>query len=135
MQPLRLVINGRAHRVCLKLEGANPTGSMKDRTAYGLIQSLQEQGKLRADSTIIETTSGNLGVALALLCKASGCDFLAIVDPKTTPENIAKMRALGARIELVDQPDETGGYLLSRLERVREHCRRSDAYVWPDQYS
>lgn len=134
MQALQLMNNGRAYRICLKLEGANPTGSMKDRTGYALVQSLEEQEKLRAGSIVIESTSGNLGVALALQCKARGLDFLAIVDPKTTQENIAKMQTLDAHIDVVDQPDEMGGYLLSRLERVREYCCRSGVYAWTNQY-
>ena len=58
-----------------------------------------------------------------------------MIDPKTTQENIAKMQALGADIEMVEQPDENGGYLLSRLSRVRELCERNDTYIWTDKYS
>lgn len=117
----------------LKFEGKNPTGSMKDRTGYALLYSLE--AKLKSDSVIIESTSGNLGVALALQCKKKGYPFVAVIDPKTTRENVERMRALGAQIELVDQPDVTGGFLLSRLTRVHELCRQHDNYIWTDQYS
>jgi len=130
-----LVIDGKIRKVHLKLEGANPAGSVKDRTGYALIQDLEHRGLLRKGSIVIESTSGNLGVALAFICRARGYSFLAIIDPKTTQENLAKMRALGAAIELVDQPDANGGYLLSRLAHVRELCQLSDKYVWTDQYS
>jgi len=135
MEPIYLVLGGIARKIHLKLESENPTGSVKDRTGYGLIQSLEAQGLLSKGSAVIESTSGNLGVALSFFCKLRGYKFVAVIDPKTTQENLAKMQALGAQIEMVDQPDENGGYLLSRLERVRELCQRSHTYVWTDQYS
>jgi N-(2-amino-2-carboxyethyl)-L-glutamate synthase len=135
LEPIYLVIEGKVRKVYLKLEGANPAGSVKDRTGYALVQNLENRGLLREHSIVIESTSGNLGVALAFVCRAKGYPFLAIVDPKTTPENLAKMQALGAMIEPVDQPDVNGGYLLSRLARIEELCQLSDKYVWTDQYS
>src|SRR5450631_3798956 len=135
LQLIYLMINGIARTVYLKLEGANPTGSIKDRTGYALVQNLEEQGMLSSNTIAVESTSGNLGVALALICKARGYTFIAVIDPKTTSENRAKMQALGARIELVEQPDTNGGYLLSRLERVQQLCRQSQSIVWTNQYS
>ena len=135
VEPIYFVIEDKVRKVHLKLEGANPAGSVKDRTGYALVQDLEDRGLLHKGSVVIESTSGNLGVALAFICRAKGYSFLAIVDPKTTQENLAKMQALGARIELVDQPDASGGYLLSRLARVQELRQLSDKYVWTDQYS
>ena len=135
MEPIYLVIDGIPRKVHLKLESENPTGSVKDRTGYSLIQTLEAQGLLNKRSVVIESTSGNLGTALSFFCKLKGYRFVAVIDPKTTRENIAKMQALGAQIEMVDQPDENGGYLLSRLQRVRALCQASPAYVWTDQYS
>ena len=135
MEPIYLVIGGVPRKIHLKLESENPTGSVKARTGYGLIQALEAQGLLSRGATLIESTSGNLGVALSFFCKVKGYGFIAVIDPKTTQENSAKMQALGAQIEMVHQPDENGGYLLSRLERVRELCHVSPTYVWTDQYS
>lgn len=132
---VHFVIEGKIRTVYLKLEGANPTGSAKDRTGFSLIQELESQGALRKGSTVVESTSGNLGVALSLICRAKGYRFVAVVDPKTTQENMSRMQALGARIDLVDQPDASGGYLLSRLARVRELCQSSTRYAWTNQYS
>ena len=129
-----LSLRGSERLVHLKLEGANPYGSLKDRTAAALIDDLEQQGRLQPGSVLVESTSGNLGIALAALARLHGYRFVAVVDPKITPENLARLRRLGARIELVEQPDEAGGYLLSRLERVRELCASSAACVWPDQY-
>ncbi|WP_201376284.1 pyridoxal-phosphate dependent enzyme [Ktedonobacter robiniae] len=135
MQALHLSVAGKTHTVHLKLEGYNPTGSMKDRTGYSLIQHLEDRGLLSEGSTIIESTSGNLGVALAFQCKARGYRFIAVIDPKTTEENIAKMEALDASIEMVYEPDTSGGFLLSRLARVQELCSQHQNYTWTDQYS
>jgi len=135
LRPIHFVIDGTIRTVHLKLEGANPTGSVKDRTGYALVQSLEGQGILRQGTVVVESTSGNLGVALALLCRARGYGFTAIIDPKTTAENIAKMRALGAQIDMVQQPDGNGGYLLSRLERVQTLCQQRRNYVWTNQYA
>jgi 2,3-diaminopropionate biosynthesis protein SbnA len=135
VEQIVLRIAGRARPVHLKLEGANPCGSLKDRTAASLIDDLERRGALTPSSILVESTSGNLGVALAWLARRRGYPFVAVVDPKTTPENLARMRRLGARIELVEAADEAGGHLLSRLRRVRDLCASSDAFVWPDQYS
>jgi N-(2-amino-2-carboxyethyl)-L-glutamate synthase len=134
LKPVCLTINGIVRQIHLKLEGTNPTGSAKDRTAYSLIQSLEAQGRLHQGSVVIESTSGNLGTALSFICQVKGYRFVAVIDSKTTRENIAKMQAFGAQIEMVEQPDENGGYLLSRLGRVRELCQHS-RYIWTDQYS
>ena len=130
-----LVVRGRTRPVHLKLEGANPCGSLKDRTAESLIDDLERRGALRAGSIVVESTSGNLGVALASIARERGRRFVAVVDPKITPENLALLRALGARVEQVDSPDEAGCFLRPRLERVQELRSSSDAFVWPDQYS
>ncbi|GCF08356.1 putative siderophore biosynthesis protein SbnA [Dictyobacter arantiisoli] len=135
LRPIRMLINEKVRTVYLKLECENPTGSIKDRTAYGLIQDLEDKHLLTASSKVIESTSGNLGVALALICKAKGYSFTAVIDPKNTRENIAKMEALDARIDLVQSPDKNGGYLLSRLARVQELLAQNQGYVWTNQYA
>jgi N-(2-amino-2-carboxyethyl)-L-glutamate synthase len=131
---VELTVKGRARPVYLKLEGANPSGSLKDRTAHSLIDDLEQRGLLGEDSILVESTSGNLGVALAAIARSRGYPFVAVVDPKTTPENLARLGGLGARIELVENTDQAGGYLLSRLERVKELCAACERFVWPDQY-
>lgn len=132
---IALRIHGRHRVVYLKLEGANPCGSLKDRTAQSLIEELEQRGALERGSVLVESTSGNLGVALAWIARRRGYRFIAVIDPKTTSENVSRLLRLGARIELVDTPDEAGGYLLARIERVRQLCASSPAYVWPDQYA
>lgn len=135
LQPVAFSIQGEERIVYLKLEGLNPTNSMKDRTAYGLIRALEEQGKLHAHSTVVESTSGNLGVALARLCQMKGVHFIAVVDPKTTRENMARMQDFGAQIAMVQQIDASGGYLLTRLAYIQQLLEDHSDYLWPDQYT
>lgn len=119
----------------LKLESHNPAGSSKDRTAASLIGGLEKKGLLiGSDTTIIESSSGNLGVSLAMICRRKNLRFVAVVDPKTTVENLKRMRDFGAEFEKVDWPDESGGYLLSRIHRVKELCAQRSNFVWPNQY-
>jgi len=135
MHRLRMSICGRNPTVCLKLEGYNPVGSSKDRTAAALIGDLEQRGRLNRSSVIVESTSGNLGVALAYLCHELGHTFVAVIDPKTTAENRSRMLAYGAQLEIVETQDANGGYLMSRLNKVRELCALSTRYVWTNQYS
>jgi len=133
--PVYLEMKARTYKIHLKLEGMNPTGSMKDRVGSALIRQLHDQGRLREETVIVESSSGNLGVALALQCKARGYPLVIVVDPKATPENIAKMQALGAQIDMVHLPDVNDGYLLTRLARVQELCNRHKNYIWTNQYA
>lgn len=134
MQSIEMKVGGRVSRICLKLEGENPTGSMKFRTGEALIKHLEELGQIRAGSTLIESSSGNLAVALAFLCQTRGYHFIAVVDPKITPENRQRIVALGGQVEMVRQPDANGGYLLSRLAYVQALCRKHQNFVWTNQY-
>jgi N-(2-amino-2-carboxyethyl)-L-glutamate synthase len=134
MATLTTTIAGRARRVQLKLEGCNPSGSVKYRTARHLVAGLERSGALTKGSTLVESTSGNLGIALAALAAERGYRFLAVVDPKTTAEALDALRAAGAEIEMVTRRDSAEGYLLTRLERVGELLARSPSYVWTNQY-
>ncbi len=135
IKPVEISVQGRSNRIDLKLEIYNITGSIKARTAYGLIRGLVDDGVLRPGSRLIESTSGNLGVALATLARYLGVEFLAVIDPLITEECHARLIDLGAEILMVDQLDPNGGYLLSRLAAVREILDRDEGYVWVDQYS
>jgi N-(2-amino-2-carboxyethyl)-L-glutamate synthase len=135
LKAVGLKIAGVVRTVHLKLEGENPAGSVKDRTAFALVEHLERLGKITRDSVVIESTSGNLGVALALICRARGYQFVAVIDPKSTSENVERMLAFGGEVVKVHEADATGGYLLGRLRRVQEMCRTSARYVWTDQYS
>lgn len=136
MTPINATIDGRIRRIYLKLEGFNKFGSIKDRTAAALIDSLRSSTELSTDMEIVESSSGNLAIALAGRCAELGIRFRAVIDPKTPQRSVDCLSRFGATIELVDRPDECGGYLLSRLTRVRELLADDPVHrAWPDQYS
>ena len=132
---IRLLIDGKSRNVHLKFEGENPGGSIKDRTALSLLRSLETTGQLRAGGRLLESSSGNLAISLAMLARDRGYQFTAVVDPRVTVENMRRLHALGAETRMVESPDETGGYLLSRLARVREMLVEDPGLLWTNQYS
>jgi cysteine synthase A len=129
-----LEIAGRPRRIGLKLEGHNPCGSIKDRTAVSLLESIGPDRLDRA-TMLVESTSGNLGVSLAHLAGELDLPFHAVVDPKLSPVVAERMRDRGAVLHTVRVPDRTGGYLLSRLDAVARLHRDTPGAVWPNQYA
>ncbi|KVE32419.1 hypothetical protein WS68_14690 [Burkholderia sp. TSV86] len=121
--------------VHLKLEGLNLAGSIKLKTALGLLESLDEQGLINQDTVLIESSSGNLGVALSMVCASRGLRFTCVVDPNTSAHNKKIMAAYGATIVMVEQKDANGGYLGTRIAYVQDCLARDARYVWLNQYS
>lgn len=104
-----------------KLESVNPGGSTKDRPALAMVRDALESGRLAAGGTVVESSSGNLGVALARVCTAHGVRFVCVVDSRTNATTVATIRALGGEIDLVSEPDPVSGDLLTaRFRRVEE---------------
>jgi N-(2-amino-2-carboxyethyl)-L-glutamate synthase len=131
---IRLRIGGRPSYLWLKLEQFNPGGSIKDRTALALIEDLEDSNKMRYADTLIESTSGNLGIALAMACRERGYRFIAVTDPMASTRCIDEMRRHGAIIEQVVPDAGDVDYLSLRLARVRELLAENPLSVWPDQY-
>jgi N-(2-amino-2-carboxyethyl)-L-glutamate synthase len=119
--------------VVAKLELMNPSGSMKDRSACYIIERGLSDGTIGSDSHLVESTSGNFGIALAMAARVHDLAFTCVVDPKTTPANLRILRSLGARVELVAEPDAHGCYLECRLRRVRELCETLPGSLWVNQ--
>ncbi|WP_406069043.1 2,3-diaminopropionate biosynthesis protein SbnA [Micromonospora sp. NBC_01638] len=124
-------------RVFAKLELANPGGSIKDRTALNMLLHGIHSGELVPHrSVVIESSSGNLAVGIAQICRYFGLRFICVVDAKTTQQNLAILRAFQAEIELIEEPDPaTGEFLPIRLQRVRELMAREPHGYWPNQYA
>ena len=135
IRQIRLLIGGKSRNVYLKLEGDNLGGSIKDRTALSLLRSLEKTGQLSTGVRLIESSSGNLAISLAMLARDCGYQFTAVVDPKVTAENMRRLYDLGAETKMVETPDETGGYLLTRLALVREMLAEDPRLLWTNQYS
>lgn len=118
-----------------KLEALNPGGSVKDRPAREILRQALESGEVGPDTVVIESSSGNMGVGLAQACRYHGLRFICVVDPHTAAQNLAVLRAYGAEIEYVNEPDPVSGeFLQARLDRVRLLCRRYPSAFWPNQY-
>lgn len=134
---LENLVPGFRGRVLAKMERFNPGGSIKDRTALAVVRGAIRRGRLHPGrSVVVESSSGNLGVGLAQLCRYHGLRFVCVVDVKATSKNRSLLRAYGAELEVVTVPDEqTGEYLPARLRRVREIVERTPEAFWPDQYA
>ena len=118
----------------MKLESYNPTGSIKDRAAKHMVSILFKRKIINSNTTIIESSSGNFGIALAAFCKKNGLKFICVVDPYITPINEILIKAYGGIVIKVNTPDANGGYLLSRIARVKELVNEIDNAYWINQY-
>ncbi|MBB5622475.1 cysteine synthase A [Pedobacter cryoconitis] len=117
-----------------KLETYNPTGSVKDRAASYILKDLLRKGIIDQDTTIIESTSGNFGVSLSAYCKYLNLKFIAVVDPHISKINEMLIRANNAEIIKVTEPDNYGGYLISRIEKIKELQNTLKKSYWINQY-
>lgn len=118
----------------VKLEGHNP-GGIKDRTALYMVRAARERGLLLPGARIVESTSGTLGLGLALAGATFGHPVTVVTDPGMEPLMTGLLTAYGAEVELVDTPHPTGGWQEARRRRVEELLAgRPDAWC-PDQYN
>jgi cysteine synthase A len=93
----------------VKLEAANPGGSVKDRLALGIIEDAERTGQLSPGQTVVEATSGNTGVALAMVCAARGYPFVAVMPESFSVERRLIMRAYGAKVVLTPAAERASG--------------------------
>jgi 2,3-diaminopropionate biosynthesis protein SbnA len=125
-----------SHDVFLKLEGFNITGSIKIKTAIGLVEDLEQRGIAEPDKTvIIESSSGNLGLALSLVCAVKGYKFICVTDPNATRANIRGMELYGAKVIVVEDRDSAGGFLGSRLKKIDQILQSEPNAIWLNQYA
>ena len=120
-----------------KIECFNPGGSIKDRVAHRLIHTAVASGELTPGrSVVVESSSGNLAIGLAQVCRYYDLRCICVIDAKTTSQNKALLTAFGAEVDVVTVPDEaTGEYLPARLRRVREIVAATPHSFWPNQYA
>ena len=109
--------------IYVKVEAANPGGSVKDRLAVGIIQDAERRGLLRPGQTVVEATSGNTGIALALVCAARGYPFVAIMPESFSVERRQIMRGYGAKVVLTPAAEPASG-------PVRLAARLADERGW-----
>jgi 2,3-diaminopropionate biosynthesis protein SbnA len=133
---LRRLISGAGFQLFGKLEALNPGGSIKDRPALAILEDALRSGLIHPDTVVIESSSGNMGIGLAQACRYHGLRFLCVVDSRTSSVNLQILRAYGAKIEVVTEPDsKTGELLQARLNRVRELQGLIKNSFWPNQYA
>ncbi|OBK38797.1 pyridoxal-5'-phosphate-dependent protein subunit beta [Mycobacterium sp. 1245111.1] len=118
-----------------KLEGFNPGGSMKDRPAMHMIEAARARGELAPGARIVESTSGSLGLGLALAGQAYGHPVTVVTDPGMEPIVRNMLAAYGAQVELVDAPHPVGGWQQARKDRVAQLLAAHPGAWCPDQYS
>src|SRR5690606_23237417 len=106
-----------------KMESFNPGGSIKDRVAVRLIEDAIRDGKVGSHTTVVESTSGNMGIGLAQVCHYHKLKLLLVVDPHINQPAAKLLKAYGAKLITVNEQDGMGGYLKTRLERVQQLLR------------
>jgi N-(2-amino-2-carboxyethyl)-L-glutamate synthase len=119
----------------LKCEGFNFAGSIKLKAAAEMIEAAERDGVLRPGSILVESSSGNLGVALSMIAANKGYGFLCVTDSRCNLSTRRLMQAFGSQVHVITEPDPAGGLLGARINYVRALCASDDRYVWLNQYS
>ncbi|HEX3530753.1 MAG TPA: cysteine synthase family protein [Thermoanaerobaculia bacterium] len=120
-------------RLWAKLELSMP-GAIKDRVALQMVQDAEAAGGLLPGGTIVESSSGTMAEGLARVGGLRGYRVIIVTDPRIDPMTVAKLRALGATLEIVEDCPAQGGWQRARLERLREVMERNPEAVWMRQY-
>jgi len=136
-------------KIYAKLEGDNPGGSVKDRTAYGMIKGALDRGEIKTGDKLVEATSGNTGIALAMIANIMGLEMTLIMPDNSTRERIQAMEAYGATViltpsaqtieysrELAEKMAHDEGYVLlnqfSNQDNVSIHYQTTGPEIWRD---
>lgn len=133
-------------RILAKLEGNNPGGSVKDRAAASMIQGALERGEIQPGITLIEATSGNTGIALAMIARLYDVPIELVMPANSTRERVLTMEAFGAKVILTETIEEArdyaeaqvakGGYLLlnqfANPDNYMAHYRTTGPEIWRD---
>ena len=123
----------------VKLESFNPMGSVKDRLALGVIEAAERSGELRPGQTVIEGTSGNTGIGLAMVCAAKGYPLVVVMGENFSIERRRLMRFLGARVVLTPAHLRGTGMMAKVVELAQKHgwfiCRQFENEANADIHS
>lgn len=114
-----------------KLEGANPTGSVKDRIALYMINAAEASGELTHDKVVLEPTSGNTGISLAMVCRAKGYRLICVMPDNVTPEREGLLRAFGAEVVYAENAVSTNDAVFKARQMYEDD---PDHYYMPYQY-
>jgi len=136
-------------KIYAKLEGQNPGGSVKDRAAYGMIQGALDRNEISAGSKLVEATSGNTGIALAMIARMKGLSMTLVMPDNATPERVKSMEAYGAKViltpaertieysrELAEQMSRDEGYFslnqFANPDNYGIHAKTTGPEIWKD---
>ena len=128
---LNQLAQGLPARVAVKLEFFNPAGSVKDRIAIAMVESAEKAGKIKAGSTIVEATSGNTGIGLAMVCAAKGYKLVIIMPESMSKERRMLLRAYGAELILTPASEGMSGAIAKAEELVKNN---PDTHFMPRQF-
>ena len=148
VQAKNLITNPKV-KLYFKMEGQNPGGSVKDRPAYNMIKSALDRGEINSGSKLIEATSGNTGIALALIAKHLGLQIELVMPENSTKERVQTMRAYGAKVILTDasigiegsrdyaeaKMRDEGYYMINQFsndDNWKAHYQTTGPEVWED---
>ncbi|MFF3729172.1 2,3-diaminopropionate biosynthesis protein SbnA [Streptomyces sp. NPDC002476] len=123
------------HSLFLKCEGFNFAGSIKLKAATEMVEAAERDGILTPESILVESSSGNLGVALSVIAASKGYRFLCVTDSRGNLSTRMMMEALGSQVHVIAEQEANGGFLGARLDYVRALCASDDRYVWLSQYT
>ena len=115
-----------------KIEGFNPTGSIKDRIALKMIEQAEMEGKLTKEKTIIEPTSGNTGIGIAMIGAVKGYKVEIVMSEAVSVERQKMIKAFGAKVTLTEAEKGTDGAIMKTRELIKQF---PDKYFFPDQFS
>jgi len=122
--------------IYVKFEGANPTGSMKDRMALSMIEGAERRGQLKPGGTVVDYTGGSTGSSLAMVCATKGYRACFVSSDAFAEEKLQTMKAFGADLEIFPSRDGliTARLIDSMVERAREMSKKPNTY-WTDQFN
>jgi cysteine synthase A len=123
------------HSLFLKCEGFNFAGSIKLKTASEMVEAARRDGLLSPGSVLVESSSGNLGVALSLIAASKRYGFVCVTDSRCNVATRLLIEALGSEVHVITEPDPVRGFLGARIDYVRALCASDDRYVWLNQYA
>jgi len=119
----------------LKCEGFNFAGSVKLKAASAMVEAAERDGILRPGSALVESSSGNLGVALSMIAANRGYRFVCVTDNRCNLATRRLMESLGTEVHVITEPDPEHGLLGARMNHVRALCASDDRFVWLNQYA
>jgi len=132
--PMVQIMSYRNNELFVKLEGNNVFGSAKDRAALYVLTNLLNEKVITKEDTIIESSSGNMGIALAAVGRQMGLKIKIVIDQSISKINKSLIKSFGAEVIEVTEADSNGSYLKSRLKVVQNYLEKHDHVYWFNQY-